>query len=94
MWRNPFGRHAQLRAELETTRSQLKQAQGELHKSFAIRRALAERCIELESELKGIRWTLERFFERTQFWSAIERFMGQEKGASNDIASSKRNTYR
>lgn len=97
MWRFLFGRHALLEQELEALKLELNHARGELHKSLAIRQALAERAIQLESELKGIHWILEKFFGHTPFWTAVQRFMGQhEKGNANDslTSSSKRNTYR
>lgn len=94
MWRLLSGRHEALQRELEATRKELNRTRGELRTSFAIRQALAERVIQLESELKGVHWTLEAFFAKTQFWPAIKRFMGQYEGNSNDGIASKRNTYR
>ena len=90
MWRFPnWQRHDELERELKATKEALAKARADLRASNGIRQVLAERVLALESELKGVHWTLDRFFAGTKFWQAVQHFIGQHhsKGQDNDSIS-------
>jgi hypothetical protein len=83
----PSEHTAQLERELTRTQAELKATRERLKLANNAGKSLGIRVIELESELRGIHWVLQRFFSQTPFWAAIQHFLGQEKGNSHDASS-------